>query len=105
MSFDFTLVLDHVPTDDELDSLFDSGCGDAIFEPDAHGKFGLAHFVRGAKSLTAAISAAVHDVEKAGFKTKEVRQDEVGEPAQALDYAREIAAANFMVAARSYHAR
>ena len=111
MGFEFTLVLDHLPSDDELDALFDAGCGDAIFESGAAGsdsKAGsesLAHFVRSASSLTAAISAAVHDVEKAGFHVNEVRRDEVGEPAMAMDYAREIAAANFMVAARTFHAR
>lgn len=107
MSYEFTLVLDHLPSDDELDALFDAGCGDAIFEFEKQGsqKISLAHFVRHSESLTAAISAAVHDVEKAGFTVHEVRQDEVGEPAAALDYAREIAAANFMVAARAFHSR
>lgn len=107
MTFEFTLVLDHLPTDDELDALFDAGCGDAIFEVDtaAGSNDSLAHFVRNSKSLTAAISAAVHDVEKAGFTVNEVRRDEVGEPAMAMNYAREIAAANFMVAARAFHSR
>lgn len=105
MSFEFTLVLDHLPTDDELDALFDAGCGDAIFEAETAANAGLAHFVRNSTSLTAAISAAVHDVEKAGFQVREVRRDEVGEPALALDYAREIAAANFMVAARAFYTR
>lgn len=105
MSFEFTLVLDRVPTDDELDALFDAGCSDAIFEPDASGSLGIAHFARNSTSLTAAISEAVHNVESAGLKVDEVRKDDVGEPSQAMEYAREIAAANFMVAARAFHAR
>ena len=32
MGYEFTLVLDRVPSDDDLDALFNAGCADAIFE-------------------------------------------------------------------------
>ena len=61
----FSLVLDRVPTDDELDALFEAGCDDAGFEigPDEC----VAGFDREAPSLAEAIASAVHDVESVGF--------------------------------------
>lgn len=100
MGYEFTLVLDRQPSDDDLDALFDAGCSDAIFEIVDGDSCG--HFVRKAASLTAAISSAVHDVEKAGLHTLEVRRDEIGEPSLREEYAREIAAANMMVATRTF---
>lgn len=100
MGYEFTLVLDRVPSDDDLDALFNAGCADAIFEIASEDSCG--HFVRKAASLTAAISSAVHDVETAGLRTVEVRRDEIGEPSLRAEYAREIAAANMMVQTRAF---
>lgn len=100
MGYEFTLVLDHTPTDDELDQLFEAGCLDAMFEPSFSES--LAHFTRPAASLTAAISSAIHDVERAGFTTVEVRREDIGNPELREEYAREIAAANMMVATRAF---
>ncbi len=100
MGYEFTLVLDHVPNDDELDLLFLEGCGDADFM--YYLGESLGHFQRVATSLTAAISSAVHAVERAGFTAREVRRDDIGDPALFADYAREIAAANLMVQTRAY---
>lgn len=100
MGYEFTLVLDRFPSDDELDALFDAGCADAIFEPvDTES---CAHFTRKAASLTAAISSAVHDIEHGGLRVLEVRRDEIGEPTMQAEYAREIAAANMMVQTRAF---
>ena len=87
MGYEFTLVLDRLPSDDDLDALFNAGCSDAIFEVVDGESCG--HFVRKAQSLTAAISSAVHDVETGGLRTVEVRRDE-------------IAAANMMVQTRAF---
>ncbi|MGV1037346.1 MAG: hypothetical protein ACOYD0_10025 [Candidatus Nanopelagicales bacterium] len=104
MGFEFTLVLDRVPTDDELDALFFQGGEDALFETDNDES--LAHFDRSASSLTAAISAAVHTVEGAGFRAREVRREVfVANPTLQADYAREIAAANLMVQTRAFLAK
>ena len=100
MGYEFTLVLDRVPSDDDLDALFNAGCADAIFEIVSGDSCG--HFVRKAASLTAAISSAVHDVETAGLHTVEVRRDEIGEPSLRAEYAREIAAASMMVQTRAF---
>lgn len=100
MGYEFTLVLDKRPSDDDLAALFDAGCGDAIFE--MSGSRPVAHFVRKASSLTEAISSAVHNIETGGLSVLEVRRDEIGEPALQLQYAREIAAANMMVQTRAY---
>lgn len=51
MGFEFTLVLDRVPTDDDLDALFFQGSEDALFETVKDES--LAHFDRSAPSLTA----------------------------------------------------
>lgn len=104
MGFEFTLVLDRVPTDDELDALFFQGSQDALFET-VDGE-SLAYFDRSASSLTAAISGAVHTVEGAGFRATEVRREVlVANPVLQADYAREIAAANMMVQTRAFLAK
>lgn len=103
MGYEFTLVLDRLPSDDDLDALFNAGCSDAIFEVVDGESCG--HFVRKAQSLTAAISSAVHDVENGGLRTVEVRRDEIGEPRLREEYAREIAAANMMVQTRAFPRR
>ena len=103
MFYEFTLVLDHRPTDEELDQLFDQGCSDAGIEYSARGT--LAHFDRQADSLTSAISSAVHAVERAGFRAIEVRREGSSSHAGELEYAREIAAANMMVATRIFLAQ
>lgn len=100
MGYEFTLVLDRDPSDDDLDSLFDAGCQDATFEQFKTEPVG--HFIRVSASLTEAISSAVHDVERAGLGVVEVRRDEIGDPTMRLQYAREIAAANMMVQTRAY---
>lgn len=100
MGYEFTLVLDRFPNDDELAALFDAGCEDAIFEP--VGGQSCAHFVRKAANLTSAISSAVHNVENGGLRAIEVRRDEIGEPTLQAEYAREIAAANMMVQTRTF---
>ena len=100
MGYEFTLVLDHQPSDDELDRLFVEGCSDAVFEPG--GTDSLAHFTRKDDSLTTAISSAVHAIERAGFTTSEVRPDDIGVPSMFAEYAREIAAANMMVQTRAF---
>ena len=94
MGYEFTLVLDRAPSDDDLDALFNAGCFDATFQIESGESVG--HFVRKSESLTHAIATAVHDVENAGLSTAEVRRDEIGDPTLRQDYAREIAAANLM---------
>ncbi|NQU37688.1 MAG: hypothetical protein HQ526_08870 [Actinobacteria bacterium] len=100
MGYEFTLVLDHAPSDDDLDALFNAGCFDATFQ--IEGGESVGHFVRKSESLTHAIATAVHDIENAGMRTLEVRRDEIGDPTLWEDYAREIAAANMMVATRTF---
>ncbi len=101
MGYEFTLVLDRAPSDDDLDALFNAGCFDAMFQ--IEGGESVGHFARKSESLTHAIATAVHDIENAGFRTIEVRRDEMlGDPALQQDYAREIAAANMMVATRTF---
>ena len=100
MGYEFSLVLDRVPSDDDLGALFDSGCQDATFE--RSGGDSVAHFVRVSTSLTQAISKAVHDIENGGLQVSEVRRDDIGDPTLKLQYAREIAAANMMVATRTF---
>ena len=102
VSYEFVLVLDHVASEDELDRLFDEGCFDADF---ASGTESVAHFDRKAGSLTAAITSAVHAIERAGFRAVEVRPEQALGSAFEQDYLREIAAANMMVATRTFLAQ
>jgi len=99
MAFEFTLLIDRVPTDDELDALFDAGCQDAVFRVSDDQSLG--DFDRASENLTKAISLAVHQIETAGFEAVEVRaHEDLIEPA--IAYRREIAAANMMVQTRSF---
>ena len=61
----FSVVLDRVPTDDELDALFAAGCDDAAFF--AQQGLSIGEFDREAPSLAEAIVSAVRDVESAGL--------------------------------------
>ncbi|MFE6920297.1 hypothetical protein ACFVAV_04540 [Nocardia sp. NPDC057663] len=63
---EFTLVLDHTPTGDELDSLYEAGLDDSTPE------FGprttpVLHVHRDADSLASAVLGAVKQTEAAGF--------------------------------------
>lgn len=62
--FDFTLRLNRVPTDDEIEVLYEAtgGDGDVEWNPDTD--YGAVAFNREADTLTDAIVSAVHDVEQ-----------------------------------------
>lgn len=100
MGYEFRIVLDHDPTLDELDLLFDEGCSDANIEVTSEGS--VAFFDRQSESLTNAISSAVRAVERAGFKATEVVGVAFNQTTRTIEYAREIAAANMMVATRTF---
>jgi hypothetical protein len=100
MGYEFAIVLDHDPSFDELDNLFEAGCSDADIEFTAEGPIAL--FNRQADSLTTAISSAVRALERAGFRATEVIGEAVNQTSSTLEYAKEIAAANFMVATRAF---
>ena len=61
----FTLVLDHVPNEEEIEALYEAGADDATIG--SEGGYGVAEFEREADSLAAAIVSAVHDVETTGL--------------------------------------
>ena len=61
-SYEFALRLNREVSDDELDALYDVGCGDAGIETGPLGA--LADFNREAPSLAHAITSAVRDIEK-----------------------------------------
>lgn len=61
-SYEFALRLNRDVTDDELDVLYEAGCGDAGIETGALGA--VADFDREAPSLAHAIASAVRDIEK-----------------------------------------
>jgi hypothetical protein len=61
-SYEFTLKLNREVTDDEIDALYEAGCGDAGVETGPLGA--VADFNREAPSLAHAISSAVRDIEK-----------------------------------------
>lgn len=63
--YEFTLVLDRVPSDDEIDALFESGCDDAT--PETEKGVSLLHFDREGESLAKAIVSAILDTEKTGL--------------------------------------
>lgn len=71
---EFTLVLDHTPTDKELDSLYEAGLDDSTpeFGPRATP---VLHVHRDADSLASAIISAVGQTEAAGFAVVGVRTE------------------------------
>lgn len=75
MTHDFTLVLDHVPREAELDDLFEAGCDDAT--PESHQGEAWLHFDREASTLAEAIVSAVRDVTSAGFHAVAVQSDDL----------------------------
>ena len=75
MTHAFTFVLDHDPTDIEIDALFDAGCEDTT--PETHAGLGWLHFDRDASSLGEALVSALHDVEAAGLTVVAVRSDDL----------------------------
>lgn len=60
-TYNFTLLLSRAPTDDEIETLYES-CGDATMGGSPTG--GVAEFHREAFSLIEAITSAVIDVRK-----------------------------------------
>ncbi|RCW38828.1 hypothetical protein DFQ14_11932 [Halopolyspora algeriensis] len=72
---DFTLVLNRIPSEDEYDLLFESGCDDA--SPETRNGTALVHFDRDAPSLTHALVTAIRDVERAGFRVQAVETDDL----------------------------
>ena len=61
-SYEFALRLNREVTNDELDALYEVGCGDAGFETGPLGA--VADFTREAPSLAHAIASAARDIEK-----------------------------------------
>jgi predicted DNA-binding transcriptional regulator AlpA len=66
----FALVLDRVPTGDDLARLFTLGCDDAAFG--AEGDIAVAEFDRYAETTAAAIVSATRAVESAGLRPTDV---------------------------------
>lgn len=61
-SYEFALRLNREVTDDELNALYEAGCGDAGIETGPQGA--VADFDRESSSLAHAIASAVRDIEK-----------------------------------------
>lgn len=63
---EFTLILDRIPADAELDALFEAGLDDAT--PGSQDGHGVLEVAREAESLAAAIVSTVAQVELAGLR-------------------------------------
>lgn len=75
-TYEFTLVVDRMPTDDEVDALFDATQGDSVPEGGGAGP-NLVHVHRPADSLADAIADAVHTVEAVGLSVTGVQSDDL----------------------------
>lgn len=71
----FSLVLDHVPTDDELDALYEAGLDDAT--PATVSGNGWLHVDREAPSMLEAVASALRDVHNAGLKVTAVHSGDL----------------------------
>ena len=74
-SFDFAVIIagkkmSHKQILDATDALGDAGCTDASLSGHEEGMELM--FTRSARSLQAAITSAINDVEKAGFQVKRI---------------------------------
>lgn len=74
-NYEFTLVLDRVPTDEEIDALYDAGCDDAA--PEADKGESLLHFDRESDSLGSALLSAIKNVEQAGLTVAGVKTNDL----------------------------
>jgi hypothetical protein len=72
---EFTLILDHAPTGEELDALFEAGCDDST--PETVAGSGWLHFDRDAASLLEALTSAIRDVESTGLTVCAVASDDL----------------------------
>lgn len=69
-TYEFTLILDHAPSSDELDGLYEAGCDDAT--PATVSGSGWLRFDRTASSLLDALTSAIRDVESTGLSVMAV---------------------------------
>lgn len=74
-TYEFTLAVDRMPTDDEIDALFDLDEGDSTPEGGSSGA--LVHVHRRDTSLAAAIGSAVRMVELVGLRVTGLRSDDL----------------------------
>jgi len=72
---EFTLILDHAPTGEELDALFEAGCDDST--PETVASSGWLHFDRDAACLLEALTSAIRDVESTGLTVCAVVSDDL----------------------------
>jgi len=72
---EFTLVVDHRLTDEEIDVLFDSGLDDVT--PEREHDRTLLGFDRDGESLATALVSALRDVEAAGLLVGSVRSEDL----------------------------
>lgn len=70
----FTLLLDRVPDDDQVDALFDAGCDDSTLEERTG--VALLHFDRDCDNLADALLAAVAQVEAVGLFAEHIQSDD-----------------------------
>lgn len=74
-SHEFTLILDHAPSGEELDALFEAGCDDST--PETVAGNGRLHFDRAADTLLQALTSAIRDVESTGLTVRAVASDDL----------------------------
>ncbi|MGH3914434.1 MAG: hypothetical protein ACRDTC_13675, partial [Pseudonocardiaceae bacterium] len=72
---EFTLILDHPPSGEEMDALFEAGCDDST--PETVAGSGWLHFDRAAGSLLEALTSAIRDVESTGLTVCAVASDDL----------------------------
>lgn len=76
MQYEFALTVDRDATEDTVaDALFELGEGDYVPEGGPHGN--LVHVAQEAATLTAALIAAIHGVEKTGVKVIGIESDDL----------------------------
>lgn len=78
-TYEFTFVVDHRITDDEVDALFDQA--DDV-TPERERARTLLGFDRSAESLPQGLVSALHDVEAAGLVVSSVRSEDLVAPRQ-----------------------
>lgn len=74
-SHEFTLILDHAPSGEEMDALFEAGCDDSA--PETVAGNGWLHFDRAADTLLQALASAIRDVESTGLVVCAVASDDL----------------------------
>lgn len=73
--FEFTVVLDRAPVDDDVDRLFEAGLDDSV--PETRAGRGVLSVARESETLAEALAGVLSDIARAGFRAVSIEDDDL----------------------------